>query len=75
MNIISDIEISTIIFILYVITRSAASHHFHGERHTGSSLLLIAAGAIIAVEVSSEIGIIAILAGIAILAVPYREEE
>ena len=70
-----EIEYSLILLLIYIIVRSTARSHFSEDKGKGAGLLIIFIGVIIFLFINDTIGIITILAGIALLLIPEKKTK
>ena len=75
MNIVQDIELSILFFLLYVILRSGTRSFMSEERGTGTALGIIILGLLILLVVNPIIGVITILIGAFLLLTPRKKGD
>ncbi len=74
-NLIKDLEYSIILFLLYVIIRSATKNKFRGEDQKGTSLIIVVIGIAVILLVNTTIGIIMVIIGLTILIIPEKKKQ
>ena len=75
MNIVQDIELSILFFLLYAILRSGTRSFMSEERGTGTALGIIILGLLILLVVNPIIGVITILIGAFLLLTPRKKGD
>ena len=76
MSFTQTLEISIILFISYVLIRSTGRHYFSEEHDSkGAGLLIIFLGIIIFIFINTTIGIILVLAGVALILIPQKQDK
>ena len=75
MNIIGDLEISTLLIILYILFRGYARNRIQNDTGRGGAGAIIILGAVIFFALSQIIRLICIFAGLALILIPTKEEK
>ena len=73
MSFTTYIEYALVLLLVYIIVRSSARSYFSDRSSRGTSLAIILIGIIIIIYVDATIGIITILAGLALAIIPERK--
>ena len=73
-NIITDLEISLTLIILYILFRGLAKKRFNENEGKSGAYLILILGIIIYLTISNVIGIITILGGLALIIIPEKKE-
>ena len=72
--IITDLEISLTLIILYILFRGYAKNRFNEEQGKTGAYLILILGIIIYLTLNNVIGIITILGGLALIIIPEKKE-
>lgn len=73
-NIITDLEISLTLIILYILFRGYAKNRFNENEGKSGAYLILILGIIIYLTLNNVIGIITILGGLALIIIPEKKE-
>ena len=73
-NIITDLEISLTLIILYILFRGYAKNRFNEEQGKSGAYLILILGIILYLTISNVIGIITIIGGLALILIPEKKE-
>lgn len=73
-NIITDLEISLTLIILYILFRGYAKNRFNENEGKSGAYLILILGIIIFLTLNNVIGIITILGGLALIIIPEKKE-
>ena len=73
-NIITDLEISLTLIILYILFRGYAKNRFNEEQGKSGAYLILILGIILYLTISNVIGIITIIGALALILIPEKKE-
>lgn len=75
MNLTGSIETSLILIFIYIIVRGTGRRYFQDGENRGVGFLILILGTLIFLFVSTTIGIITILPGVALLLIPEKKTK
>ena len=73
-SIITDLEISLTLIILYILFRGYAKNRFNEEQGKSGAYLILILGIILYLTISNVIGIITIIGALALILIPEKKE-
>ena len=73
-NIITDLEISLTLIILYILFRGYAKNRFNEQQGKSGAYLILILGIILYLTISNVIGIITIIGALALILIPEKKE-